>query len=61
MLPIVFRDRFVGRTEPRIDRDHARVQVLGLWWEDGVNCASHGRPAVVARARDGATLRPGPP
>jgi uncharacterized protein len=35
VLPIVFRDRFVGRIEPRIDRDEARVQVLGLWWEDG--------------------------
>ena len=29
VLPIVFGDRFVGRIEPRIDRDEARVQVLG--------------------------------
>jgi uncharacterized protein YcaQ len=36
VLPIVFRDRFVGRIEPRIDRDHARVEVLGVWWEDGL-------------------------
>lgn len=35
VLPICFGDRFVGRIEPRIDRDQARVQVLGLWWEDG--------------------------
>jgi uncharacterized protein YcaQ len=35
VLPILFRDRFVGRIEPRIDRDAARVEVLGLWWEDG--------------------------
>ena len=35
VLPIVFRDRLVGRLEPRIDRDNARVQVLDLWWEDG--------------------------
>jgi uncharacterized protein YcaQ len=35
VLPIVFRDRFVGRIEPRIDRDEGRVHVLGLWWEDG--------------------------
>jgi uncharacterized protein YcaQ len=35
VLPIVFRDRFVGRIEPRIDRAAGRVQVLGLWWEDG--------------------------
>jgi uncharacterized protein len=35
VLPIVFADRFVGRIEPRIDRDEARVQVLGAWWEEG--------------------------
>jgi len=35
VLPIVFGDRFVGRIEPRIDRERDRVQVLGLWWEDG--------------------------
>jgi hypothetical protein len=35
VLPIVFGDRLVGRIEPRIDRDEARVQVLDVWWEDG--------------------------
>ena len=35
VLPIVFRDRFVGRIEPRIDRAEARVLVLDVWWEDG--------------------------
>jgi uncharacterized protein YcaQ len=35
VLPIVFRDRFVGRIEPRIDRAEARVQVLDVWWEGG--------------------------
>jgi uncharacterized protein len=35
VLPILFRDRFVGRIEPRIDREAARVEMLGLWWEDG--------------------------
>ena len=35
VLPISFGDRFVGRIEPRIDRDQARVEVLGVWWEDG--------------------------
>jgi uncharacterized protein len=34
-LPILFRDRFVGRIEPRIDRADGRVEILGLWWEDG--------------------------
>ena len=35
VLPMLFRDRFVGRIEPRIDRDGGSVQVLGLWWEEG--------------------------
>jgi uncharacterized protein YcaQ len=35
VLPILFGDRFVGRIEPRIDRAAGRVQVLGLWWEQG--------------------------
>jgi uncharacterized protein YcaQ len=35
VLPTLFRDRFVGRFEPRIDREGARVEVLGLWWVDG--------------------------
>ncbi len=35
VLPIVFGDRFVGRFEPRIDRDRACVEVLDVWWEDG--------------------------
>ena len=33
VLPILFRDRFVGRIEPRIDEDNATVSVLDLWWE----------------------------
>jgi hypothetical protein len=35
VLPILFGDRFVGRIEPRIDRERRRVEVLGVWWEDG--------------------------
>ena len=35
VLPLLFRDRFVARIEPRIDRDAGRVEVLGLWWEEG--------------------------
>jgi uncharacterized protein YcaQ len=35
VLPIIFGDRFVGRIEPRIDRDRACVEVLNVWWEDG--------------------------
>ena len=35
VLPMIFGDRFVGRIEPRIDREHSRVEILDLWWEDG--------------------------
>jgi len=35
VLPIVFGDRFVGRIEPRIERDEGVVRVLDIWWEDG--------------------------
>jgi uncharacterized protein len=35
VLPILFRDRLVGRIEPRIDRAGGLVQVLGVWWENG--------------------------
>jgi uncharacterized protein YcaQ len=35
VLPILFGDRFVGRIEPRIDRDRACAEVLDVWWEDG--------------------------
>jgi uncharacterized protein YcaQ len=33
VLPILFRDRLVGRIEPRIDRGEGSVRVLDLWWE----------------------------
>ena len=35
VLPMLFRDRFVGRIEPRIERADGAVQVIGLWWEEG--------------------------
>jgi uncharacterized protein len=35
VLPILFRDRFVGRIEPRIDPADGSVQILAVWWEDG--------------------------
>ena len=35
VLPLLFRDRLVGRIEPRIDRAAGQVQMLDLWWEDG--------------------------
>ena len=35
VLPLLWGDRFVGRIEPRIERQTGTVKVVGLWWEDG--------------------------
>jgi uncharacterized protein len=35
VLPMLYRDRFVGRIEPRINREQSTVEILNLWWEDG--------------------------
>jgi uncharacterized protein YcaQ len=34
VLPVLFRDRFVGRIEPRIDQADGSVRVIGFWWEE---------------------------
>jgi len=51
VLPISFRDRFVGRIEPRIDRADARVQVIDVWWENGF--APRRAEGFVEAMRDG--------
>ena len=35
VLPLLWRDRLVGRIEPRIDRKAGALRVLDVWWEDG--------------------------
>ncbi len=35
VLPVVFRDRLVGRIEPRIDSEQACVRMVNVWWENG--------------------------
>ena len=51
VLPISFRDRFVGRIEPRIDRANACVQLLDAWWENGF--APRRAEGFVEAMRDG--------
>jgi hypothetical protein len=53
VLPIVFGDRLVGRIEPRIDRDRARVEVVGAWWQDGLRAG----PRRRVRRRDARSTR----
>ena len=35
VLPILFRDRLVGRIESRIERKTNELRIAGLWWEEG--------------------------
>ena len=68
VLPILFRDRFVGRIEPRIDRDRARVEVLGVWWDDGfaprraegswTRCGTRSAPTSASPAQAASTGHP---
>ncbi|HZT95864.1 MAG TPA: crosslink repair DNA glycosylase YcaQ family protein [Chloroflexota bacterium] len=59
VLPVLFRDRLVGRIEPRIERRKDRVRVLGLNWEQGFDPAIEEgfveamREALVAYLRFG--------
>jgi uncharacterized protein len=57
VLPILFRDRLVGRIEPRIDRADAHVRVLGLWWEEGFRPGRVEGFVDAMRAALGAYLR----
>ena len=50
VLPMLFRDRLVGRFEPRIDGADARVEVLDVWWEDGFS--PRGADGFVDAMRD---------
>jgi hypothetical protein len=44
VLPLLERDRLVGRIEPKLDRDAGVLVVRGPWWERGV------RPTRARRA-----------
>jgi len=35
VLPILFGDRFAGRIEPRYDRKARKLEIVGVWFEDG--------------------------
>jgi uncharacterized protein YcaQ len=36
VCPLLEGDRFVGRIEPRFDRERSILEVEGLWWERGI-------------------------
>ncbi|UCD75815.1 MAG: winged helix DNA-binding domain-containing protein, partial [Phycisphaerales bacterium] len=35
-LPILQGDRFVGRLDPKLHRDHGELEIKALWWEPQV-------------------------
>ncbi len=63
VLPILYGDRLVGRTELRIDRKAGVLRVLGLWWETGFDplaqpeFADAFTAALVAHGRFGGVAR----
>jgi uncharacterized protein YcaQ len=44
VLPVLYGARLVGRIEPRIDREAGVVEILNVWWEDGVDPKSFAEP-----------------
>ncbi|HSR66435.1 MAG TPA: crosslink repair DNA glycosylase YcaQ family protein [Acidobacteriota bacterium] len=44
VLPILRGDRLIGRLDAKLHRDQGRLQVKGLWWEEGVSLT----PGVTA-------------
>jgi uncharacterized protein YcaQ len=43
VLPILEGERFVGRINLKLDRKKNRLDVLGLWWEQGVKVTAQRR------------------
>jgi uncharacterized protein len=52
VLPLLYGDRFVGRIEPRIDRQAGTLRVLGLWWEDGFDPLDEANPGFAGAVAD---------
>jgi uncharacterized protein YcaQ len=58
VLPILERDRFVGRLDPRHDRARAALVVDGVWWEPGVR-PTRARKRALERALEKLATRIG--
>lgn len=37
VLPLLYGDRLVGRFDSKLDRSTGTLQILGLWWEEGMD------------------------
>ena len=49
VLPLLERDRLVGRLDAKLHRGEGVLEVKGLWWEPGVR-ATKGRTRALGRA-----------
>jgi hypothetical protein len=58
VLPILEGDRFVGRLDPRRDRERDALVVDGVWWEPGVRPTA-ARKRALARALEKLAARIG--
>jgi len=47
VMPILERDRLIGRLDPRRDRERESLVVEGLWWEPGVKPTAARKQALV--------------
>jgi uncharacterized protein YcaQ len=49
-LPILYRDQLIGRIEPRREKANPDLQMLGIWFEDGVGPMEdpHFMPALAS-------------
>jgi uncharacterized protein YcaQ len=43
VCPLLQGDRFVGRMEPRFDRERSTLEIEGLWWERRVKASAERR------------------
>ena len=58
VLPVLERDRFVARLDPRHDRERGALVVEGLWWEPGTR-ATAARRRALERALEKLAVRIG--
>jgi uncharacterized protein YcaQ len=51
VMPLLEGERLVGRLDAKLHRKEGRLEVLGLWWEEGVK-ATKARKTKLAEALD---------
>jgi uncharacterized protein YcaQ len=51
VMPLLEGERLIGRLDPKLHREEGRLEVRGLWWEEGV-AETKGRMAALEAALD---------